>query len=165
MEHSYWIFRSPEHNVSIEKVPIYFQQVDLQGDSKAGKVIFESYNQMEEIFGPDAIIEVYWETIDRSIFHQGNRVQQSFDMYNAIEVNITKKETRWNRSHENSYWYGTRKQIIQKRFYTSKHIHCIVLCDLTDRVFEIHAKIIANLYPNYENLVQETIASLLCHEV
>ena len=75
---------------------------------------------MEEIYGTDATLEVYWETIDRVQYHHGKRVQQSFDMYNAIEVNITNKETVWNRSHEGTYWYGTRSQIKQKRFYNSK---------------------------------------------
>lgn len=165
MEHTYWIAKYPEQNVAIEKVPIYFQQVSLQGNMEAGMVKFDSYNKMEEIYGPDAIFEVYWETVDRSIFHQGNRVQQSFDMYNSIEVNISNKETVWNRSHEGTYWYGTRSQIIQKHFYKSNHIHCVILCEQTNRVFEMHATVIANMYPNYKDLVLAAMKSLLCHEV
>jgi len=165
MEHTYWIFRSPEHNVSIERVPIYFQQTELQGTSEAGTVKFESYNKMEEIYGPDVTLEVYWETVDRSIYHQGNRVQQSFDMYNAIKVNITNKETIWNRSHDNTYWYGTNSKIKQRRFYISNHIHCITLCEQTSRVFELHSTIISNVYTNYKDIIIAAMKSLLCHEV
>ena len=165
MEHTYWRFQSPEMKVSVEKVPIYFQQTELQGNFEAGTVKFASYNAMEEIYGPDVTFEVYWETVDRSTFHQGNRVQQSFDMYNAIEVNITDKKTEWNRSHEGTYWFGKRSQIKQKRFYNSNHIHCITLCEQTSRVFEMHATIIANMYPNYKDLVLAAMKSLLCHDV
>ena len=165
MEHTYWVAKYPEKNVAIEKVPIYFQQVDIQGNAEAGTVKFESYNKMEEIYGPDAIFEVYWETVDRALFHQGNRVQQSFDMYNSIEVNISNKETVWNRSHEGTFWYGTRSQIKQKHFYNSNHIHCVLLCEQTSRVFEMHATIIANMYPNYKDIVIAAMKSLLCHEV
>ena len=165
MEHTYWVLKHPELNMAIEKVPIYFKEIEVQGTPEAGTLKLESYNKMEEIFGPDAKIEVYWETTDRSIFHQGNRVQQSFDMYNAIEVNITDKETLWNRSHDNTYWYGNRSEIKQKHFYNSNHIHCVFLCEQTSRVFEMHATIISNMYQNYKDLVIDAMKSLLCHEV
>jgi len=165
MEHTYWVAKHPELNVAIEKVPIYFKEIEVQGTSEAGTIKYESYNKMEEIYGPDATFEVYWETVDRSIFHQGNRVQQSFDMYNSIEVNITEKKTEWNRSHEGTYWIGTRSQIKQKRFYNSNHIHCVFLCEQTSRVFEMHSEIISNMYPNYKDLVLAAMKSLLCHDV
>jgi len=165
MEHTYWVAKYPDQNISIEKVPIYFQQTELQGNSEAGTVKFASHNAMEEIYGPNVILEVYWETTDRAIYHQGNRVQQSFDMYNAIEVNVTDKKTEWNRSHEGTYWFGTRSQIIQKHFYNSNHIHCITMCEQTSRVFEMHATIISNMYTNYKDLVLAAMKSLLCHDV
>ncbi len=165
MEHTYWVAKYPEHNVTIEKIPIYFQKIDLQGNAEAGTVKFESYNKMEEIYGPDATLEVYWETVDKWIYHQGNRVQQSFDMYNAIEVNISEKNTEWNRSHEGTFWFGTRSQIKQKHFYNSNHIHCITLCEQTSRVFEMHATIISNMHSNYKDLILAAMKSLLCHDV
>jgi hypothetical protein len=165
MEHTYWIAKYPEMNVEIQKVPIYFRQVEVQGTNEAGTAKFESYNSMEEIYGPDAKFDVYWETVDRVLYHQGNRVQQSIDMYNAIEVNVTEKKTEWQRSHEGTYWFGKRSQIKQKRFYNSHHIHVVILCEQTSRVFEMHASIIANLYPNYKDLILSAMKSLLCHEV
>jgi hypothetical protein len=165
MKRTYWIYRNSDCKFQIEKIPIYLERVEEEGTYENGRVLFHSSSQYDEIWGPDVKFEIIWEPVDRISYHHGNRVNQSINMFNTLEIVIINKKTEWIRSHEMTFWFGTRRQIIKKRFYPSNIIHSIMMCESTDRVFELHAIIISALFPNYENLVIDAIKSINCHDI
>jgi len=145
-------------------MPVYLEKRSEEGDTKSGKVTFHSTSNYDEIWGADVKFDVTWELADRMTYNQAKKVRETIKMFNAIDIAVLKKETEWVRSHEMTYWYGGKKQIIQKRFYSTSIIHGIVLCEQTSRVFETHAVIVTPLFPNYEQLVLDAMRSLKCHE-
>jgi len=164
MKRTYWIYRNSDCKIHVEKIPIYLERIEEEGTFETGRVTFQSTNSYDDIWGPDVKFEVSWEPVDRISYHHGKRVNQSIQMFNTLEIVVSKKQTEWIRSHEMTYWFGTRRQIIKKRFYPSNIIHSIIMCEQTNRVFELHAVIISAMNPNYENLILDAIKSINCHD-
>jgi hypothetical protein len=165
LQHSHWVYRNQPCSFLIEKMPIYLERVTEEGDLKAGKVTFKSTSQYDEVWGSDVKFDVTWELADRMTYNHGKKVRETIKMFNAIDIVVIDKKTEWVRSHEFTYWYGQKKQIIQKRFYSTQIIHGVMLCDQSSRVFETHAVIITSLFTNYEQLILDSMRSLKCHEL
>ena len=61
MEYNYYAYSKPECKLTINKMPIWFKEVRYDGDHEEGTIIFHSQNDYDEIWGPDAKIEIFWE--------------------------------------------------------------------------------------------------------
>lgn len=165
IDRTHWVYRNLDNEISINNVPVYFEKIIEEGDKDKGYASFQSYNQYDEVWGSDVKLDVSWEKTDRATYLHGKKVRSTIELYNSIEVVVLKKDTEWVRSHEMTYWYGSRKQILKKRFYATTIIHSVMLCEQTSRVIESHAVIISSLMPNYENLVLDMMRSIQCHEI
>ena len=115
------------------------------------------------MWGPECKIEVSWENIDPTQYHHGLKVKDTIRMFSSIEVVATKKETHWHLSHEMTYWFGNRQQMLRRQYYPSNIIHAVMFCELSHRLFEIHSVAISASYPRYEKRLLDTMFSLQCH--
>lgn len=164
MEYKSWVYRNENFKFSINKVPMQLELQSESGDQNNGILNFSSIKKYDEIWGPEAKLEVVWEKIDRIAYHHGKQVNDSIRIYGEIQVSILKKNTEWIRSHECTFWWGLKKQIMQKRLYSTSPIHCIMYCEQSNRLFQFHATIISMALPNYEDVLISCMKSLLCHE-
>jgi hypothetical protein len=164
MQRNYYIYEKPELKIIINKLPVWFTEISYDGDEKEGNISFKSANDYDEIYGNNAKIEVEFSTIERIKFYHAKEVQKSIDVYNAINVVVTNKERVWLNTHEFTYWFGTRTKMIRKRYYPENHIHGLFYCELTERLFEIHSKIIRKHYEGFKPYLLEAYNSFLCHE-
>lgn len=160
-----WPYMNAPLNIQINKISNLFspQTVQVEGDQKKGKILIKSTRNADEVWGPEARIEVSWEKIDPTQYHHGLKVKETIRLFGSIEVVVTKKETYWHLSHEMTYWFGNRHQMIKKRFFPSRIIHAIVFCELTQRLFEVHAVVTDTAYAKYESTILDTIFSIQCH--
>lgn len=165
MKRTYWIYKNVDCRFNIEKVPIYLERLEEEGNYENGRVSFRSTGQVDEIWGADVKLEVTWEKCNRITYNHGSKIKESIEMYNTLQVSVVKKQHEWIKSHEMTYWVGTRNKIKRKRFYASTIIHALYLCEVTERFFEIHVEIISSLFPNYENLILDAIKSMNCHDL
>ena len=165
MKRTYWIYRNNDCGFNIEKVPIYLERKEENGNYETGLVSFKSTGQVDEIWGADVKLDVTWEKCNRITYNHGSKIKESIEIYNTLQVSVVKKQQEWIKSHEMTYWVGTRNKIKRKRFYASTIIHALYLCEVTERFFEIHAEIISSLFPNYENLILDAIKSMNCHDL
>jgi hypothetical protein len=163
LQRSYYIIEKPECNLIINKLPIWFKEVEFDGDEISGKMTFHSHKDYDENWGPEAKIEISWEKKDRITFYHPREVQESINAYNAINVVVSNKENIWIRSHEFTIWYGSRTKMIKKKYYVENSIHGIFYCDLTERLITLHAIIIKVHYDEFKQYILECFKSIICH--
>jgi len=144
-------------------MPVWFEEKESSGYKDEGTISFHTANNYDDIWGPNAKMEISWEKEDRTESFYAKIVQNSIDMYNAIEVTVTNKEQIWVRSHECTIWYGARSKMIRKHFYRESVIHSVLYCDVTERIFNIHTSIIAEHYKGFKPYIIEAYNALICH--
>lgn len=165
MEYNYYVYNKPECNININKMPIWFKEVEYNGDEHEGLIKLHSQNDYDEIWGPNAKMEIFWEKKGRDKFYYAKEVENSIGTYNAIGLVITSKENSWLLSHEFTSWYGRRTKMIRKRFYQEKSIHGIFYCDMTERLINIHTAIIDKFYENFKPFIINAHKSIVCHPI
>ncbi len=163
MQFTYYVYEKPECNIKINRMPIWFKEIEFNGDISKGMIILHTNDDYDENWGANAKMEIQWEKKDRFNFLHHKEVQNSIDVYSAINMVITEKENTWVRSHEFTYWLGSRSKIIRKQYYSENGIHSIFYCDLTERLFSLHTSIIAEQYINYKPYILEAYKSFICH--
>jgi hypothetical protein len=163
MERTTYPYEKPEVDLKINKMPIWFREIEFNGDEAEGTIILRSKNDYDEIWGSNAKMEISWEKMERENYLHARAVQQSIDMYNAIDIVITKKETIWVRSHEFTYWLGNRTKMIRKHYYPENSIHGIFFCDVSGRIFNLHTKIIREHYEGFKEYILDSYKSVICH--
>ena len=163
MEYNYYVYNKPECNILINKMPIWFREIEYEGDENQGSIILDSQDEYDEIWGPNSKMEINWEKKERLSLLFYKETQNSIDVYNAIGLVVTEKEKDWLMSHEIVFWYGHRNKMIRKRFYNERVIHCIFYCDQTERIFNIHTNMIADFYEKFKPYILKAYNSLICH--
>ncbi len=163
MEFHYYAYTKPECNVSIDKMPKWYQEIKYQGDESEGSIILNSQNNYDEIWGANSKMELNWEKKGRPDLLYYKEVQNSIDVYNAIGFVVTEKKKDWLRSHEFTYWFGHRNKMIRKRYYNEKVIHGVFYCEVSERVFNIHTSIIGEMFENFKPYVLKSYSTIICH--
>lgn len=163
MEFNYYAYNKPECNISIDKMPKWYQEIEYQGDENQGSINFNSQNDYDEIWGPNSVLELTWEKKGRSDLLYYKEVQNSIEVYTSIGFVVTEKRKDWLRSHEFTYWFGHRNKMIRKRYYNERVIHGIFYCEISERVFNIHTSIIGEKYENFKPYVLKSYSSFICH--
>lgn len=163
MQKTTYVYEKPEVEIKINKMPVWFSEVDFTGDENEGSITLHSNNDYDDIWGSNAKMEISWESKERTEYLHSRAVQQSIDMYNAINIVITKKSTIWVRSHEFSIWYGNRTKMIRKHYYPENAIHGIFFCDISERVINFHTKIIREHYEGFKQYILNSYESIICH--
>ena len=161
---NYYIYQSTEGNIIVNKMPIYFKEVEFEGDENLGIIRFQSQNNYDEIWGSNAKMEIGWSKKERVKFFHAKEVQMSIDAYNSIKVVVTRKENSWLRTHEYTFWTGGRNKMMRKRYYPENHIHGLFYCDISERLFNLHTVVIREHYEGYKPFILEAYNSLICHE-
>ena len=163
MQKNYYIYEKPNLKILVNKMPIWFKEINVEGNENEGIINFETNNNYDEIWGPNAKLEIEWSKKERVDFFHAKEVQASIDTYNAINVVVIKKERDWLNSHEFSYYFGSRNKMIRKRFYSENHIFGLFYCEVTERQFELHANIIREHYKGFKPYILEAFNSINCH--
>jgi uncharacterized protein YbaR (Trm112 family) len=144
-------------------MPIWFEETYADGNDQKGRITLHSSNDFDENWGSNAKMEILWEPKDRLEFAHYKEVQNTIEEFRAIDMSVSKKENTWMRSHEFTYWYGSRRKRIGRNFYVERAIHGVFYCDQTQRLFSIHTGIIEQLYDNFKQLVKDAYMSIHCH--
>ena len=162
-----WKFTKQNLKIQINKISNLFsnENIKISGDSAEGTITLKSLLKIDDVWGPEAKIDILWHNLNREDYHHGFYVKENIQKYTELDIASTKKENLWHLSHELTNWYGIRRQMIKGRFYPSRIIHSIWYCDFTTRVFEVHAVILDFAYAKYEKTILSLIDSLQCHEV
>ncbi len=126
-------------------------------------IIFKTQDEYDEIWGPNSNIELNWEKKERINFFFYKEIQNSIDVYNAIGIVVTEKKRDWLRSHLRDIWTGHRNKMIRKRYYVENVIHGIFYCDISERLFNIHASVIGEKYQDFKPFVLNSYNSIICH--
>lgn len=163
MEYNFYVYNKAECNLTINKMPIWFKEIEYEGDENNGYIILHSQNDYDEIWGPNTKLEIKWEKKERMNLFYYKEVETSIETYNAIGIVITKKERDWLMSHEFTFWFGQRRKMIKKRYYVEKVVHGIFYCEITERLFSIHTSIIESTYENYKPYIIKSYNSVECH--
>ncbi len=163
MEYNYFVYNKPECGIIINKMPIWYREIEYNGDESQGFIILHSQDEYDEIWGSNSKLEVSWEKKERASLFYYKEVESSIATYNAINIVVTKKERDWLMSHEITFWYGHRNKMIRKRYYHEKVIHCIFYCDITERLFNIHASVIDDKYEDFKPYILNSYNSIVCH--
>ena len=164
MEFNYYVYNKEECAITINKMPKWYLEAEYEGEEKNGFIHFHTQNEFDEIWGPNSKLEINWENKDRLNLFYYKEVQNSIDIYNAIGLVVTQKQQDWLMSHEFTIWFGNRKRMIRKRFYVERAIHGIFYCDSSERLFNIHAIVIDQLYDNFKPYILSCFNSIICHE-
>lgn len=163
LQKNYYVYSNDKCKIVINKTPIWFEKVKVEGNHEKGTIFFESHDEFDENFGKSVKIELSWYQKVREEYYHAREVQDSIDTYNSINIVVTKKENIWLLSHECTYWFGTRTKMIRKGYYPSKIIHSVFFCEITGRVITIHFEVIRKYYLNYEKFIIEMLQSIICH--
>lgn len=163
MEYNFYVYNKAECNLTINKMPIWFKEIEYDGDENNGYIILHSQNDYDEIWGPNTKLEIKWEKRERMNLFYYKEVEKSIETYNAIGIVVTKKERDWLMSHEFTFWFGQRRKMIRKRYYVEKVVHGIFYCEITERLFSIHTSIIESRYENYKPYIIKSYNSVECH--
>lgn len=163
MEYNYFVYNKPECNLIVNKMPIWFKEIEYNGDENNGYIILHSQDDYDEIWGPNSKIEIKWEKKDRTDLFYYKEVENSIEIYNAIGIVVTKKDRDWLMSHEFTYWFGHRRKMIRKRYYVEKVIHGIFYCESSERLVNLHTSIIDSMYENYEPYIIKSYQTVECH--
>ena len=65
MEYNFYIYNKPECKLNINKMPIWFKEIEYEGDENNGYIILHSQKDYDEIWGPNAKLEIKWEKRER----------------------------------------------------------------------------------------------------
>lgn len=163
MKRTYYVYKKPDYRFKINKMPIWFEETYADGNDQKGRITLHSSNDFDENWGANAKMEILWEPKDRLDFVHYKEVQNTIEEFRAIDISVSKKENTWMRSHEFTYWYGSRRKRIGRNFYVERAIHGVFYCDQTQRLFSIHTGIIEQLYDNFKQLVKDAYMSIHCH--
>ena len=163
MEFNYYVYNKPECKISIEKMPKWYKEIEYIGDENKGTITFNSHNNYDEIWGPNSTLELNWEKKERIKLLFYKDIQESIDVYNAIGIVVTEKKKEWHMSHEFTYWFGNRRKMMRKRYYVEKVIHGIFYCEVSERLFNIHASVISDMYENFKPFVLKSYSTVICH--
>ncbi|MGV9173062.1 MAG: hypothetical protein ACOC44_10155 [Promethearchaeia archaeon] len=163
MQRNYYVYKDKDLGVHIAKLPVWFSEAQKEGDADQGSIVFHSNNEYDEVWGPNAKIQVDWENKARTDFYHAREVQESIDMYNAINVVVTNKKREWLRSHEFTYWFGNRKKMIRKHYYPEEIIHGIFYCEVKNRQYTLNARVIKKHYEGFKPYILEAFKSIICH--
>jgi len=144
-------------------MPIWFKEIEYEGDENDGYIILHSHDDYDEIWGPNAKLEIKWEKRERMNLFYYKEVEKSIEIYNAIGIVVTKKERDWLMSHEFTFWFGQRRKMIRKRYYVEKVVHGIFYCEISERLFSIHTSIIESKFENYTPYIIKSYNSVECH--
>ncbi len=163
-----WKYLNIENQIVINKISNIYSSdkkfIKKEGNLDEGRVEFKSVQISDEVWGADSDITIEWKKLENpSIFHLGKIVNESIQNYALINVVTSKKERLWHLSHEMIIWYGSKQQMSRQRYFVSKVIHATFFCELTQRLFQIHAKCLANAYDYYKGPIIEFIKSIQCH--
>ncbi len=164
MQQTNYAFIKERFELSVNKMPIWFGEIESNGDAQNGTISLSTRDQYDEIWGSNGKMEISWEKLPRTNFLHAKEVQKSIDQYNSINIVVTKKEQVWLRSHELTIWYGNRSKMIRKRFYRENSIHGVFYCDITERLFNIHSAIILEHYEGYKSYIIDAYNSIECHQ-
>ncbi|MHA1726386.1 MAG: hypothetical protein ACTSXH_16365 [Promethearchaeota archaeon] len=162
-EKTTYVYEKPESNIRITKMPIWFEETSAEGNQENGYISWETINHHDEIWGAIAKIDLEYSKLERSKFFHPKEVQKTIAQFNAIDITVSKKENDWINSHELTIWYGTRKKLIRKRFYRENSIHAIFYCDMSERLFSIHASMIEVHYEGFKPFILNAFKSITCH--
>ena len=163
MEYNFYVYNKPECKLNINKMPIWFKEIEYDGDENNGYIILHSQNDYDEIWGPNTKLEIKWEKRERMDLFYYKEVEKSIETYNAIGIVVTNKERDWLMSHEFTFWFGQRRKMIRKRYYVEKVVHGIFYCEISERLFSIHTSIIESMYENYKPYIIKSYNSVECH--
>lgn len=163
MEYNYFSYDKQEGNLNINKMPIWFKEIEFEGDENNGRILLHSQNEYDEIWGPDSKIEIAWEKRDRLNLFYYKEVESSIDVYNAIGLVVTKKEKDWLMGHEFTTWYGQRRKMMRKRYYVERVIHGIFYCDITERLINFHTSIIESMFESFKPYILKSYTTINCH--
>ncbi|TFF88561.1 MAG: hypothetical protein EU550_01070 [Promethearchaeota archaeon] len=164
MEYHYYVYEKPEYDIRINKMPIWFKEIKFEGDKNKGYIEFHTQDNYDEFWGPIAKYEFNWESKYRTEFFHSREVQESINIYNAINISVTNKDSDWIRSHEYTYWFGNRMKRMGKKYYPENSIHGLFYCELTERVFEMHTTIIRDYFESYREYILNSYKSVFCHD-
>ena len=81
MEFNYYVYNKPECNVSVDKMPIWYKEIEYQGDENEGSIFLNSQNDYDEIWGSLSKMEINWEKKERINLFYYKEVQNSIDVY------------------------------------------------------------------------------------
>ena len=84
MEYNFYVYNKPECKLTINKMPIWFKEIEYEGDENNGYIILHSENDYDEIWGPNTKLEIKWEEKERMNLFYYKEVEKSIDTYNAI---------------------------------------------------------------------------------
>ncbi|MHA1914135.1 MAG: hypothetical protein ACW986_10350 [Promethearchaeota archaeon] len=163
MEYNYYVYEKPECNIIVNKMPIWFKEIEYHGDAKNGSIQLQSENEYDEIWGSDSKVEIAWEKRERANLFYYKEVENSIEIYNSIGIVVTKKERDWLMGHEFTVWFGQRRKMMRKRFYIEKIIHAIFYCDITERLVNINTSIIESKFENFKPFVLKLYNTINCH--
>ena len=163
MQHTSYVYQNDNFSININKIPIWFKEIKVEGDKDNGGIVFHTQNDFDEAWGANGKMEVTWTKKGRLEFFHAKEVQNSIDVYNAIRIVVTDKNRIWMRSHEFTYWFGSRSKMIRKRYYPENVIHAVFYCDMTERHFDIHVGIIKKHYEGFKPYILEMFNSIICH--
>ena len=163
MEINYYVYNKPECGVLIDKMPIWYKEIEYEGDENQGSIILNSQNDYDEIWGSNSKMEINYEKRVRKNLFIYKEIQNSIDVYNAIGIVVTEKKKDWLMSHEFTYWFGSRRKMKRKRYYVEKVIHGIFYCEVSERLFNIHTSIISDMYENFKPFVLKSYSTFICH--
>lgn len=163
MEINYYVYNKPECAIKIDKMPIWYKEIEYEGDENRGTIRFNSQNDYDEIWGANSKMEITWEKKEQLNLFFYKEIENSIDVYNSIGIAITEKKKDWLRAHEFIFFFGHRKKMIRKRFYIEKIIHGIFYCDVSERLFNIHTSVIDDKYENFKPYVLKSYSTFICH--
>ena len=163
MEYNYYIYKKPECKFVINKMPIWLKEAEFEGDENNGTIILHSQEEYDEIYGPSSKFDITWEKKERMNLFYYKEVENSIEVYNAIGVVVTSKKKDWLLAHELTTWFGHRRRMIRRRFYVERAIHGIFYCDISQRLFNVHASVIESLYESAEPKILKSYSSIECH--
>ncbi len=164
MKRTYYVFEKPECKFSITKMPIWFEEIEMgQNNERKGRIVLHSANDFDDNWGANAKMEIMWEPKDRLNFTHYKEVEKTIEEFQAINIAVNRKENTWMRSHEFTFWYGSRRKRIGRSFYVERAIHGIFYCDQSQRLFSLHTGIIEKLYDNFEPYVKDAYLNVHCH--
>jgi hypothetical protein len=89
MEYNYYSYEKLEGKILVPKLPIWFREVEFNGDINEGNLTLHSQNDYDEIYGSNAKMEILWEKKEREGFYYAKEVQQSIELFNAIGFVVT----------------------------------------------------------------------------
>ena len=163
MEYNYYVYEKLECNFTVDKMPIWFKEMEYSGDSENSIIQLNSENNYDEIWGSDSKVEITWEKRERKNLFYYKEVESSIETYNAIGIVVTKKERDWLMGHEFTLWFGQRRKMMRKRYYVEKVMHGIFYCDITNRLFNINTSIIESKYESFKPFILKLFKTIICH--